>query len=213
MKAGLPTAQWALIGLVAIGTPLAAWGADYPPNTLLQVGPIALGLVAAFPMLRRWPLSTASVGYAAMFLMLHLFAARWTYSDVPYEAWGKAVGIDIDRTFGFTRNMFDRLVHFGFGVLAVPIIVEARRRYLGASRSSALVAAVMWVFAVSAAYEIFEWFLAVVMDPAAADAHNGQQGDVFDSPKDMAMAGLGSIITAGMIFVRPGESSPDEKLE
>ena len=71
----------------------------------------------------------------------------------------------------------------------------------------------MWVFAVSAAYEIFEWFLAVVMDPAAADAYNGQQGDVFDSPKDMAMAGLGSIITAGMIFVRPGESSPDEKLE
>ena len=202
MNTRLPTAQWALIGLVAFGVPLSAWGATYPPNTWLQVGPVALGLVAAIPMLRRWPLSSASVGCAAMFLMLHLVAARWTYSDVPYEMWGKAAGIDIDGTFGFTRNMFDRIVHFGFGVLMVPIIVEARRRYLGVSRSSALVAAVMWVFAVSAAYEIFEWLLAVAMDPAAADAYNGQQGDIFDSPKDMAMAGLGSIVTAGLLFVR-----------
>ena len=201
--AAIPPAQWVLLVLVAIGVPLSGWGAVYPPNTWLQVGPVAVLLVAAVPMLRRWPLSTASVACLAGFFLLHLLAARWTYSDVPYVAWGKATtGVDIDATFGFTRNMFDRLVHLAFGALFVAPVFEISRRYGGQGRGAASYGAVMFVLGVSAFYEIFEWLLAVFMSPEAAAAYNGQQGDIFDSPKDMAMAALGACAGALIEWMR-----------
>jgi putative membrane protein len=191
----IPPGQWLLLALVAIGIPLSGWGAVYPPNTWLQVGPIAILLLAAIPMLRRWPLSTASMSYLVAFFLLHLLAARWTYSDVPYVAWGEALGgIHIDSALGFKRNMFDRVVHFGFGALFLAPVIETFSRHFGQGRRMAIYGAMMFVLGVSAVYEIFEWMLAVLMSPEAAEAYNGQQGDLFDSPKDMAMATLGAVM-------------------
>ena len=189
----MPRFQWVLIALVLIGIPLSAWGAVYPPNTWLQVGPVGLAVLAAIPALKRWPISNGSASCIAAFFLLHLFAARWTYSDVPYNAW---LGFSLDAAMGFGRNMFDRLVHFMFGLLVVPPLVEIGRRFLGMSLRLALIFAVLFVLGISAAYEIFEWLLAVAMDPVAAELYNGQQGDVFDSQKDMGMAGIGAIMTA-----------------
>ena len=50
------------------------------------------------------------------------------------------------------------------------------------------------VLAIGALYEIFEWLLTIGMNAEAADQYNGQQGDMFDAPKDMAMALLGSLV-------------------
>jgi putative membrane protein len=189
------------LAAVAVACPLSAWGASYPGNTWLQVGPVIAFLTWwAFAGLKRWPLSNAAVAGICLFLLLHLFAARWTYSNVPYEAWGKAVGFDVDRAFGFQRNMFDRLVHFSFGLLLTWPFAEIVRRYGGLTPRGALICAVIIVLAVGALYEMFEWLLAVFMDPASAEAYNGQQGDPFDSQKDMAVAFLGSLGAA--VFVR-----------
>jgi putative membrane protein len=196
----LPRVQVGLIALVLLGVPLSAWGAVYPPNTWLQVGPVALVVLLAVPVLRRWPLSNASVACIVAFLLLHLFAARWTYSDVPYNAW---FGVDIDPYFGFGRNMFDRLVHFAFGALAVVPTCEVAQRYRGARRAGAIGIAVMFVLAVGSIYEIFEWLLAVTMDPVSAELYNGQQGDAFDAQKDMAIALLGALGAVLVIWRRP----------
>jgi putative membrane protein len=195
----LPGFQLALIGFVLIGVPLSAWDAVYPPNTWLQVGPVALAVAFAIPVLRRWPLSNASVACIGAFLLLHLFAARWTYSDVPYNQW---FGVNIDATLGFGRNMFDRLVHFAFGALAVIPVCEVSERYGNATRRVALGNAVMFVLAIGAVYEIFEWLLAVAMDPVSAELYNGQQGDAFDAQKDMAIALLGAAITSLFVWRR-----------
>lgn len=202
--AAIPRGQWFLLALVAIGIPLSGWDAVYPPNTWLQVGPIAILLLAAIPLLRQFPLSTASVSCFAGFLLMHLLAARWTYSDVPYVAWGKTLAdFDIDAAFGFKRNMFDRLVHFTFGVLFVFPVIEIFNRHCAQSHRMALFSTIMFVLGASAVYEIFEWLLAVFMSPEAAEAYNGQQGDMFDSPKDMAMAMLGALIaTIGTVWRR-----------
>ena len=47
-------------------------------------------------------------------------------------------------------------------------------------------------------YELFEWLLTIVMSSDAADSYNGQQGDMWDAQKDMALAMLGS--TAMLLF-------------
>lgn len=51
-------------------------------------------------------------------------------------------------------------------------------------------------------YELFEWLLTIVMTTEAANNYNGQQGDMWDAQKDMALALLGSTITAIGIFVQ-----------
>jgi len=175
--------------------PVSGWGAVYPRNTWLQLGPCILLLAVAIPLLRRFPLSTSALRNIVIFLLLHTLAARWSYSYVPYDAWARAVmDWSPDAAFGFARNMFDRLVHFFFGLLAIRPVREIAARHFGLSARTALYVAPEFVLAFSAVYEIFEWQLATFMDPADADAYNGQQGDIFDSQKDMAMAGLGAAL-------------------
>jgi putative membrane protein len=139
-------------------------------------------------------------------LLLHTLAGRYTYSNVPYDAWGRALtGISIDRSLGLMRNDFDRLVHLAFGLFAIRPFAEAARRYGGMGEKAAIVAAVLFVGTVSALYEVFEWLLTIVLAPGMADEYNGQQGDMWDSQKDMAIALVGGLIVAlGALARRKG---------
>lgn len=175
-----------MLAVVALGIPLSAWGALYPSNTWLQVGPVAIGLPFAWRALRLRPVSNASAACMTAFVLLHLVAARWSYSFVPYGEWLPALTAE--------RNHFDRLVHFAFGMLAMAPLVEAGVRYWGLSARMALVFAVTAVLAVGGLYEIFEWSLTLALAPEAAGAYNGEQGDMFDAQKDMALAGLGAVL-------------------
>lgn len=42
--------------------------------------------------------------------MLHVVGSHYTHAEVPF-------GYDLQRWFGARRNMYDRLVHFSFGLL------------------------------------------------------------------------------------------------
>ena len=189
------------IGVLLLGSLVSALGAAYPQNTWLQVGPvIAVAVLLPWIML-RWTLSQASWICLLLFLLLHLFAAHWTYSDVPYRQWLAAVGVDPTGVTG-PRNMFDRLVHFCFGLLVVRPIVEIESVHVGVHRRLANRLALLFVLASSAAYEVFEWTLAILVSPEAAEAYNGQQGDMFDAQKDMWMAFAGAIIALGILHWR-----------
>lgn len=190
----LPAAQrWWLLACLA-GVPLSAVGAAYPPNTWLQVGPVVVGVPLAWWALRRWPMSNTSVAWACSVVLLHLFAARWTYSSVPYDAWAQAAfGFSIDAAFDFQRNMFDRLVHFASGLCFALPLVEAGQRYAGLTRRMAVTFMLLAVLAIGAVYEIFEWLLTLGLSTEAAEQYNGQQGDMFDAPKDMALALAGAV--------------------
>lgn len=191
-----PDRRYALgaMAMLLVGSLASGFRAAYPQNTLLQVGPVALVAVALPWMMRRWPLSKASWNCLLIFLMLHLFAAHWTYSDVPYDRWLAALGFDLGALIGSDRNMFDRLVHFSFGLLIVRPIVEIETLYAKVDRRLAYRLAILFVLASSAAYEIFEWTVAIIASPEDAAAYNGQQGDMFDAQKDMWLATAGAIV-------------------
>jgi putative membrane protein len=61
-------------------------------------------------------------------------------------------------------------------------------------------ASVQVVVSTGALYELFEWLVAVSLAPGAAEAYDGQQGDMWDSQKDMAIALLGALIAAGFAY-------------
>jgi putative membrane protein len=187
----IPKGQRWMFGAVAVGIPLSAWGALYPGNTWLQVGPVALLLPFAGAALRRAPISNVSAACITAFVLLHLFAARWSYSFVPYGEWLPVLASE--------RNMFDRLVHFLFGALAMAPMVELGVRYWGLSQRMALVFAVLFVLAVGGLYEIFEWSLTLTLAPGDAGAYNGEQGDRFDAQKDMALAGVGALLALPLV--------------
>jgi len=196
-----PSAQRRLLGLLLVLLLVAQIDQPYPEVALLQHLPTMLLLVVSPWLLRRWPLSTPSLACIVLFLALHTLGGRYAYSNVPYDDWVRAVtGTTLSDAFGWTRNHYDRLVHFAFGALSAVPVAEGARRWGGLGMRGAMLTVLGWVLAVSALYEVFEWLLTLIAADETADRYNGQQGDMWDAQKNMALAALGGV--AGLAIVR-----------
>ena len=190
----------AAIVLTGAAVPLSFVAAPYPEQMILQHVPTVIGLALLLAVTLRTRISGLSFACSIAFLWLHIIGARWLYSYVPYDELARHLtGTSLSELFGWQRNHYDRLVHAAFGVLAVPPISELLQRCCGIRPEAAAVLSVACVAAVGAAYEIFEWLIAVTLSPERAEAYNGQQGDVWDPQKDLALAGLGSIVSAVLV--------------
>jgi putative membrane protein len=191
----LPRGQWALIGSLLLAVMLANIDQPYPELAPLQHAPTVLLCLAAPWLLRRWPLSTGSVALLWLFLLLHTLGGRYIYSYVPYQGWLAAVsGEALGGLLVSSRNGYDRMVHFMFGLLFTPIFAEISRRHGGIGPRASWLLGFALIGLGSALYEVFEWLLTVVAAGETADYYNGQQGDVWDPQKDMGLAQLGSLI-------------------
>jgi putative membrane protein len=136
---------------------------------------------------RMFPLSDLSYLLIAAFLTLHAVGAHYTYSEVPFGFW-------LQRTLGFARNPFDRIVHFSFGLLMAYPIREVFLRVANARGFWAYYLPLDVTLAFSAVYEIMEMVIATLVAPGTGDAWLGTQGDVWDPQKDMGLAALGALL-------------------
>jgi putative membrane protein len=172
-------------GLLAIAP---RYRADWLLENLLVVVLVPL-LVVGY---RCGPLSDRAYVQITVFLILHTVGSHYTYSEVPIGDWARDA-------FGLARNHYDRVVHFSFGVLMLrplqEVILGDPPQLAGWRRAWMGVASVAFC---SLAYELIEWAVASVADPAAGTAYLGTQGDPWDAQKDMALALLGAVIAAGM---------------
>ena len=213
----VPRPQRRMILLLLAAVALANVAQPFPDLAPLQHGPTIALALAAPALLRRWPLSDRAVACIWLFLLLHTFAARWIYSYVPYDDWARALtGHDLSSILGLRRNGFDRLVHFAFGALLTAPLAEIARRHGGLSRPWSLGFAFAAVGLGSALYEIFEWLLTIVAAGDMADYYNGQQGDLWDAQKDMAIAQAGAALALIALLRRGhrrhiGNPSPPHK--
>jgi putative membrane protein len=57
------------------------------------------------------------------------------------------------------------------------------------------------ILAGSAVYVIIEWGMAMTFAPDWAEAYNGQQGDVWDAQRDMALAAIGAFFAASATWI------------
>lgn len=149
-------------------------------------------------------ISSRSYLFASLFLIVHIVGARYLYSYVPYNDWTQRLfGIRLDELFGWQRNMYDRLVHFSYGLLLLSAMVESSKSVFHIQSTKLLIAiALMINMSSSLLYELLEWGIASTLSPEAAEAYNGQQGDIWDAHKDMALALLGGLIAAGVILFK-----------
>ena len=190
--------------VVLIATSILFWvKSEYPNQQLLQhLGTLLVSLILIADLLLDRLTLRAYVG-VSLFILLHIIGARWIYSNVPYQSFFESIGIDIHELFNINsqRNHYDRLVHFSFGLLMVPFLFEIYRVRIKKTIVS-LVFAWLTIQTFSMFYEVFEWLLTVIIPGEGATDYNGQQGDVWDAQKDMALAMLGSTFTAIIYFYR-----------
>lgn len=146
---------------------------------------VTILLVATY---RRFPFSDLSYLLIFVFIVLHTIGSHYTYSEVPLGFW-------LQEIFSFSRNHYDRIVHFSFGLLIAYPFREIVLRYVTSSQLFTFIIALTLVFTYSGGFEIVEWVVAMIVDPEAGAAYLGTQGDEFDSQKDMALAASGALIS------------------
>ncbi|MBI3621138.1 MAG: DUF2238 domain-containing protein [Nitrospirae bacterium] len=161
---------------------------DWLLENILVLVLVPLGLMTA----RYFRLSNFSYTLITLFLLLHITGAHYTYEQVPF-------GYAISRWFGAARNHYDRIVHFSFGFLLAYPIREMFLRIASVRGFWGYLLPLDVTLSCSALFEIFEWLVAAVVNPEAGIAYLGSQGDIWDAQKDMALAGLGALITMVLI--------------
>jgi putative membrane protein len=141
---------------------------------------------------RKLPLSRISLTFAFLFLALHEIGAHYTYSEVPYDAWSRAVlpgGLECCARLG--AQHFDRLVHFCYGLLIAYPVREFFLRVVNVRGFWGYALPLDLTMSSSMFYELTEWAAAELFGAGATHAFVGSQGDAWDAQKDMALASLG----------------------
>jgi putative membrane protein len=164
---------------------------------------LTVAFVAGLVLFRnRLPLSRLSYTALFIFLSLHSIGAHYTYSEVPYDEWTKALtGRSLGEVFGWQRNYYDRLVHFSYGFLFAYPLREILMRFAGARGIWSYYLPVAIASSTSLDYEVIEWGAASLFGGELGVAYLGTQGDVWDAQKDMILAVLGAILSMALLAI------------
>jgi putative membrane protein len=180
-----PNQLWMLGVFIAVLT----WSGIRPHDYFtwgLEVAPAVLGLLVIAAFHHRFPLSELTCLFILVQAVILMVGGHYTYAENPLFAWLK-------EAFNLSRNYYDRLGHFFQGFTPALIIREVflRNRVLNKPGWLPFIVACICL-AISAAYEFFEWWVALASGQAA-EAFLGTQGDVWDTQWDMFMALVGAV--------------------
>jgi putative membrane protein len=147
-------------------------------------------LIASY---RRFAFSNLSYGLFGLFLSMHLVGAHYTYSETPFGFW-------LQDALDLSRNHYDRIVHFSFGLLIAYPFQELLLRAAGVRRSWSYLLVMVTVLGFSGFYEALEGIVAMIVSPELGAAYLGTQGDEWDAQKDTALAFLGAVIAMAIAW-------------
>ena len=144
----------------------------------------AILLIATY---RIFPFSNLSYFLFTLFITLHLVGSHYTYAETPVGYWLKDV-------FTLSRNPYDRIVHFAYGLLLAYPFREILMRRAGLRGPWVAFITVNVVLAFSGFYEVVEAIVAMLVSPELGDAYLGTQGDIWDAQRDMLVALIGAML-------------------
>jgi putative membrane protein len=154
---------------------------------LLEVMPVLIAAPVLIATHRRYPLS--NLLYVLIFLhaLVLMAGGAYTYARVPAGFW-------VQEAFGLMRNPYDKLGHFMQGFVPALIAREILLRgdYVRGRRMLAFLC-VCVALAISACYELIEWWAALALEQGA-DEFLGTQGDPWDTQSDMFLAMIGATV-------------------
>ncbi|EOC3059683.1 DUF2238 domain-containing protein [Cronobacter dublinensis] len=183
-RSGLIVAALALL-LILVYTGISAgdkltWLMEVTP--VIIIVPLLLATHARYPLT---PLLYVLIFFHAIILMV---GGMYTYAKVP-------VGFDVQAWLNLSRNPYDKLGHFFQGLVPALAAREILLRggYVHGRKMLAFVVCCI-ALAISAVYELIEWWSALALGQDADD-FLGTQGDPWDTQSDMFCALIGALTT------------------
>jgi putative membrane protein len=177
------------VALLVAGAALLVWSGFEPADRttwILEVFPIFIAAPLLLATARRFPLTPLVYRLIFVHALILMLGGHYTYAQVPIGFW-------MQRVFGFTRNHYDRIGHLAQGFVPAIVAREILIRRSPLRPGKWLFFIVLSVcLAISACYELIEWWSALI-GGSAADAFLGTQGDPFDTQADMFMALIGAV--------------------
>ena len=174
---------------IAILAGVFIWSAIEPrdrPTWYLEVFPVIIGVVVLAATYHSFRLTSLLYILILLHCVVLLVGGHYTYAEVPLFNEMKSL-------FGFERNNYDKIGHImqGFvpAMIARELIIRLdiiRGRYW---RDFFIIC---FTLALSAFYELLEWWVALLSEQAA-EAFLGTQGYEWDTQSDMGYALIGAI--------------------
>jgi putative membrane protein len=154
----------------------------------LEIFPVVIAMPILYFTRRSFPLTDLLIGLLLVHGLILMVGGAYTYARVPLGFW-------IQDWFSLSRNPYDKIGHFAQGF--VPAIVARElliRRFRVSSRGLVFFLSVCICLAVSAMYELIEWWSALALGQGA-DEFLGTQGDPWDTQSDMFFALIGATVS------------------
>ena len=199
-----------LATLIALA--ISGWRPYDRTTWLLEVAPVVLALPILIATRRSFPLTTLLYVLIFLHALVLILGGAYTYARVPLGAW-------VQQAFELSRNPYDKLGHFmqGFVPALVAREILLRGKYFapwalravppsgsepsfgrpgGKAHARGRMVAFLCIciaLAISALYELVEWWAALALGQGA-DEFLGAQGDPWDTQSDMFLALIGAVV-------------------
>lgn len=153
----------------------------------LEVAPVLVALPILIATRDRFPLTPLAYVLIALHAAILCVGGHYTYALVPAGDW-------VRDALGLARNPYDRLGHLAQGFVPAILAREILLRRTPLKPGGWLAFLVLCVcMAISALYELVEWWTALISGEAA-EAFLGTQGDHWDTQWDMCLCGIGAAL-------------------
>jgi putative membrane protein len=176
-----------LAGIVVLALVVSGIAPHDRPTWLLEVAPVLVALPVLAATWRRFPLTPLLYLLIALHALVLILGGTYTYARVPLGFW-------LQDWLHLARNPYDRIGHVMQGLVPTLVAREIllRAGYLSSRRMANFLRGCV-ALAVSACYELIEWWVALALGMGAQD-FLGTQGDPWDTQADMFYALIGAVI-------------------
>jgi len=176
---------WIIIFFVVL-----IWSGINPKDQLtwfLEVSPTIIGFFILAFTYKTFKLTTLSYTLILIHSIILMVGGHYTYAEVPLFDMIKEV-------LNQSRNNYDKIGHLAQGfipaIIAREVLIRKNIIPLAKWRNFFIVC---FCLAISAFYELIEWWVAIFKGEDA-EAFLGTQGYIWDTQSDMGFALLGSIL-------------------
>lgn len=185
---------------------VAIWSGIRPYETglwFLEAGMCIVGVAILAATFKRFKFTDMTYIFILIHLIILFVGAHYSYAKVPLFDW-------IRDAFDQSRNNYDKVGHFAQGFIPAMIARELLIRLDVIRKKSWIPFLVVCIcLAISAFYELIEWWVAVLSKDGAAD-FLGMQGYEWDTQSDMFCAMIGAICM--LIFFSKLQNKQIERL-
>ncbi|HQR21382.1 MAG TPA: DUF2238 domain-containing protein [Burkholderiaceae bacterium] len=175
----------ALLLATIIALVVSGWRPYERLTWVMEVAPVLIALPLLVATRERYPLTTLLYLLIFVHALVLIAGGAYTYARVPVGHW-------VQDAFSLSRNPYDKLGHFMQGFVPALIAREIllRGRHVQGRQMTAFLC-ICVALAISAFYELIEWWSALALGQGADD-FLGTQGDTWDTQSDMLMALIGA---------------------